>query len=575
VIDAETGPQPVALIVARFLKARGPSRVFGLQGGHIQPIWDWLDRLGIPIVDVRDERAAVHMAHAHAELTGELGVALATAGPGVTNTVTAIANASVSRTPLLLIGGAPPRPQATMGPLQEVPQVEIMRPITRYARTLRVPEQVGRELDAAVACAAGDGGEPGPAYVEFPTDVLRELVLPQLLLPEFFTERRRRAFEADRVAVAAAVSALWSARRPVVISGRGARGAGPQLVRLLDRSNALYLDTQESRGLVPDDHPSVVGAVRGEVMKSADLVVTIGRRLDYQLGYGSPAVFPSARFVRIADVPGELSDNRRGDPEVFATPSRALSSIVAAAGSWEPSVDAEWTQTLRSRHRERVEAYAAALATAPNGSDGRMHPNRVFAALRTTLSPDAIAVADGGDALSFARLGLTSRTYLDSGTFGCLGVGVPFAIAAALAFPQRQVVCVNGDGAFGFNAIEIDTAVRHGARAVFIVLNNAAWNIEAHDQAKNYGGRVTGTLLRDADYAGLARALGAYGERVDDPAALPEALQRAFERAPAVVDVLVTRDAVSSDSGKGLGFVPAYQPLEAWDRAERERRAQI
>ena len=146
-------------------------------------------------------------------------------------------------------------------------------------------------------------------------------------------------------------------------------------------------------------------------------------------------------------------------------------------------------------------------------------------------------------------------------------------IAAALAFPQRQVVSVNGDGAFGFNAIEIDTAVRHGARTLFIVLNNAAWNIEAHDQAKNYGDRVTGTLLRDADYAGLARALGAHGERVEDPAALPEAIRRALEHAPAVLDVLVTRDAVSSDSGKGLGFVPSYQPLEAWDRAERERRA--
>ena len=572
-IDDDTGPQPVALAVARFLAARGVSRVFGLQGGHIQPIWDRLYRLGVPIVDVRDERAAVHMAHAHAELTGELGVALATAGPGVTNTVTAIANASVSRTPLLLIGGAPPRPQATMGPLQEVPQVEIMRPITRYARTLRVPEQVCRELDAAVSFAQGDGGDPGPAYVEFPTDVLRELIPPQLLLPEFFTERRRREFEPDPASIDAAVDAMWKARRPVLISGRGARGAGTQLVQLLDRLSALYLDTQESRGLVPEDHPAVAGAVRGEVMKSADLVVTIGRRLDYQLGYGSPAVFPAARFVRIADVAGELSDNRRGDPEVFATPRRALYAIVAAAGSRQPSVDTAWTQTLRTRHRGRVEAQAAALATAPNGSDGRMHPNQVFAALRAILAPDAIAVADGGDALSFARLGLTSGTYLDSGAFGCLGVGVPFAIAAALAFPQRQVVSVNGDGAFGFNAIEIDTAVRHGARTLFIVLNNAAWNIEAHDQAKNYGDRVTGTLLRDADYAGLARALGAHGERVEDPAALPEAIRRALEHAPAVLDVLVTRDAVSSDSGKGLGFVPSYQPLEAWDRAERERRA--
>jgi acetolactate synthase-1/2/3 large subunit len=307
-------------------------------------------------------------------------------------------------------------------------------------------------------------------------------------------------------------------------------------------------------------------------MRDADLVVTVGRKLDYQLGYGSPAVFPAARFVRIADTASELSDNRRGAPELFATPALALAAIVAAAGSRAPAVDAEWIARMQQGQRERVAAYGASLAQAPAGNDGRMHPNRVFAALRAALPEDAIAIADGGDALSFARLGLTSKTYLDSGAFGCLGVGVPFAVAAALAFPERLVVSVNGDGAFGFNAMELDTAVRHGAKAVFVVLNNAAWNIERHDQDVNYEGRVTGTLLRDSDYAGLARALGLHAERVTDPAELPAALARAKANAPALLDVVVTRDAVSSDSGKGLGFVPAFQPLEAWDKAERARR---
>ena len=565
-----------AAVVARFLKAQGITRVFGLQGGHIQPIWDQLDRLGIPIVDVRDERAGVHMAHAHAELTGELGVALATAGPGVTNTVTAIANASVSRTPLLLIGGAPPQQQATMGALQEIPQLEIMRPITRYARAVRVAEGVAREIDVAVSRACGDGSECGPSYIEFPTDVLREDVPPQLLLDDFFDKRAGpRIFAPQEELIAAAVDALWSARRPVVISGRGARGAAKELVELLDRSGALYLDTQESRGLVPGDHPAVASAVRADVMSEADLVLTVGRKLDYQLAYGSPAVFGASRFVRIADCATELNDNRRGDPEIFATPRLALAAIMIASTARVGNVDTTWTDAMRGRHQRRVRSYVEGLSTAPNGSDGRMHPNRIFAALRSCVAPDAIAIADGGDALSFARLGLSNATYLDSGTFGCLGVGVPFAIAAALAFPERQVISINGDGAFGFNAIEIDTAVRHGARAVFIVVNNAAWNIEAQDQARNYDGRVVGTLLRDADYATLGRALGSYGERIEDPGSLPAALQRAFERAPAVLDVLVTREAVSSDSGKGLGFVPTYQALDAWDRVERERRAPI
>jgi acetolactate synthase-1/2/3 large subunit len=200
-----------------------------------------------------------------------------------------------------------------------------------------------------------------------------------------------------------------------------------------------------------------------------------------------------------------------------------------------------------------------------------MHPNRIFAALRGQLSDDAIGIADGGDILSFARLGLATPTYLDAGAFGCLGVGVPFANAAALAFPGRQVVAVCGDGAFGLHAMEIDTAARHGCRTVFVIANNAAWNIERVDQERNSGGRVSGTTLGDSDYAAMARAFDLAAERVTDAAALPAALARAFDRAPALVDVAVTRDTLSSDLEKGLSLVPDYQPLTAWDNAERER----
>src|SRR6516164_27909 len=183
--DLNTDEQSCAAWIARFLKARGIDRIFGLQGGHIQPIWDHVARQGIRIIDVRDEGAAVHMAHAQAELTGQFGVAMVTAGPGVTNTVTAMANASLARMPVLLIGGCTSRPQANMGPLQDIPHVDILRPVTRTSRTLRVAEQVVRELDEAVARAMGDAGEPGPVYVEIPTDVLRTHVPPQLVLDEW------------------------------------------------------------------------------------------------------------------------------------------------------------------------------------------------------------------------------------------------------------------------------------------------------------------------------------------------------------------------------------------------------
>lgn len=570
-IDLNSTPDSCAEWIARFLRARNVDRVFGLQGGHIQPIWDHIARLGIRIVDVRDEGAAVHMAHARAELTGALGVAMVTAGPGVTNTVTAMANASLARVPVLLIGGCTSRPQANMGPLQDIPHVDILRPVCRQSRTLRVADQVVRELDEAVSRAFGDTGEPGPAYVEIPTDVLRTPVAPALVLDDWMRAKPARRIPPDPAAIAAAVDALWNAKRPLVMTGRGARGAEKELGRLLDACGAVYLDTQESRGLVPAAHPAVVGAMRAAAMTEADAVLVIGRKLDYQMGYGSPAVFPNARFVRLAETAGELVDNRRGDPELLATPSLALAAMVEAAGNRAPRVDRQWTEGLRRRHLERS-AGGRKIAT---GSDGKIHPSAIFDAIKEVADDDFIAIADGGDLLSFARVGLEARTYMDAGAFGCLGVGVPFAIAAALAFPGRQVISVNGDGAFGINAMEIDTAVRHGAKAVFIVSNNAAWNIERFDQESNYGGRVVGTVLRHSDYAAMARALGAHGERVEKPEDLAGALARALANAPALVDVVTSQTAVSSDARKGLGFVPDYQALTAWDDAERKRRAQI
>jgi acetolactate synthase-1/2/3 large subunit len=381
--------------------------------------------------------------------------------------------------------------------------------------------------------------------------------------------KKPRTIPPDAAVVGQAMEALWSAKRPLVLTGRGARGAGAEIVRLLDALGAVYLDTQESRGLVPSDHPAVVGAMRAAAMTEADTVFVIGRKLDYQLGYGSPAVFPNAKFIRLADTPGELIDNRRGEPEIFATPALALDAIVTAAGNRKSAVDKAWTDGLRKRHRDRSARTGPGHTT---GSDGRVDPRAIFQVLRDKTKPDYIAIADGGDLLSFARVGLDARTYMDPGAFGCLGVGTPFAVAASLAYPGRQVICVTGDGAFGINAMEIDTAVRHGAKIVVIVSNNAAWNIERLDQETNYGGRVVGTLLAHSDYAAMARAFGAHGERVEKPEDLPGAIERALDNAPALIDVVTSQTVVSSDATKGLGFVSEFQPLTVWDDLERKRR---
>lgn len=565
-----------AALVARFLQARGVDRVFALCGGHIMPLWMRLDAQGIRIIDVRDERAAVYMAHAHAELTGGLGVALVTAGPGVTNAMTGIANAHVAKAPVLVLSGTPPQAQENRGALQDMVHTDFVRPLTRYARTVRQPELVLQELDEAVARALGQGGEPGPVYLDFPVDTLRAEVPRALLLPEQLQGTPRARLLPDPQAVQRAVDLLWSAKRPLVISGRGARGAGPQLARLLEQLGALYLDTGESRGLIPDDHPSVVAAMRGAVMGEADLVVTIGRRLDFQLAYGSPAVFGQARFLRIADCAGELRDNRRGTAEVFATPSAALEAILQAGAGRSPATERDWVQTVRSKHLERAGKLVASMKAAPPGSDGRMHPNRLLAALREALPADAVLVADGGDFLSFARVGLPASTYLDPGSLGCIGVGTPFGIAASLACPGRTVVVATGDGSFGFNAMEIDTAARHCAPVLIVVANNGSWAIEVRDQQESHG-KVVGTRLQFADHAAMARAFGLHGERVERADDLGGAIARALavvaQGRPALLDVVVTPEAVSSDAKSGLAWVPDLQPLAAWDEAERRWRA--
>ncbi len=563
----------VARLIAEFLVKRKVDRVFGLQGGHIQPIWDYLPQLGVRIIDVRDEGAAVHMAQAHAALTGGVGVAMVTAGPGVTNCVTAMANAQLERVPVLLIGGCAPVPQDDLGPLQGIDHVSVMRPVTRQSRTLRFADNVPRDLDKAWSIAIGDGNPPGPVYLEIPTDVLRKSVSPNLVLDEYMRPKPPRRLLPDPAEVQQAARIVQAARRPLVVTGRGALGSGAELVRLLERSGAVYLDTQESRALVSADHASYVGAVRNRAMQEADLVIVVGRKLDYQMGYGSPVVLPNAKLIRIGDNWEELRENRRGEVELFAHPALALAALADAVAKPSATLDREWTAALRAEHVRRAAKHAESMASAPAGKDGHMHPNRIFAALRKVLRPDAITIADGGDILSFARMGLEPRTYLDAGAFGCLGVGTPYGIAAALLHPQRQVVVISGDGAFGINAMEIDSAKRHGAKVVFVIANNAAWNIERLDQEMNYGGRVVGTTLDWSDYAAMARAFGLHGERVTDPARLQAALEEAFAKAPALLDVVVTQHALSSDAGKGLGWVPDYQALTAWDDAEQQRRA--
>lgn len=562
----------VAQLIAERLRSQGVRRVFGLCGGHIQPIWDALARAGIEIVDVRHEAAAVYMAHATAELTGELGVAMVTAGPGLTNAVTAISNAFVGRSPVLVISGRAPRPQTGMAAMQDIDQAGVVRPITRLAEQVWQRHHVVPRLDKVIAAAYGAvTGATGPSYIDFPTDLLDEIV-HEADIPALAVQPRRATVVApDPVSVEQAADLIRGSSRVLVIGGRSVRAEADAVREFLSATDAVYLDSGECRGAIRNDVPGFVPAVRGRAMGEADLVITLGRRLDFQLGYGSPAVFsPDARFLRIGTCFEELGENRRGDVELHADTGAALAALSKCAAT--PTVpDRAWIDDLRTANAARTRALAARMATPDLDDDGRMTPNFVVGAVNDLLTDGSVAIADGGDILSFARVGLKPVDYLDCGALGCLGVGVPFAIAAALQRPDEPVIAVIGDGSFGFTALEVDTAVRHGAKAVFVVVNNEAWNIERHDQVDRFDGNVVGVDLPGCRYDLLGRSLGAHGERVEDPTELADALKRALENAPSVVDVLVSRHAKSADYLGGLAAVPPRQAVGPWNAAELRR----
>lgn len=560
-----------AHLIALVLKARGIERVFALCGGHIMPIWMALDAQGIEIVDVRDERASIYMAHAHAAVGGNFGVALVTAGPGVTNAMTGIANAHISRVPVLVLSGTPPRPQENRGALQDMSHVALVSSITRVARTVRHATALPRELDNAIAAALGVGCEPGPSFLDFPVDVQREMLPRNLFLVEQITGRPKPQSRAMDDALDAAAQLIKKSEKPVVISGRGALGYAQPLERFLQASAAGYLDTGETKGLIAESHPSYIGAVRGAAMQEADLVITVGRKLDFQLAYGAQAIFGNANFLRISDVAQELIDNRLGDVSVLGHVGFSLDALAQRLDSKLRT--RSWLETMRAKHHERSNKLSQNLLTAPSDDQGRIHPNRLLGAIRQKMDPGAIIIADGGDFLSFSRIALPATTYLDPGPLGCIGLATPFAIGAAKAAPNREVIAVTGDGAFGFSAMEIDTAARHKVPIMIVVSNNGSWAIEVRDQLERFG-KVVGTQLQAADYAAMARGFGLKAWRVENEEDIDDVLNAAFTALrsghPVLIDVVTSPTAISSDSKTGLAWVPDWQALSSWDEAERK-----
>jgi len=558
-------------IIAKFLKINNVDTVFGLCGGHIMPIWMELDKVGIKIIDTRDERAAVFMAHSYSEFSGKIGIALVTAGPGLTNALTGIANAHISRVPLLVISGTPPIFQENRGALQDINHVEIVKSVTRYSKTVRHESLIVNEMNQAFYHALGIIGESGPSFIEFPTNVLRTEINISQIFKEFYEPIVKTFPLPENSKVMDLLNLLNSSKRILLISGRGARRCNANLSQFLEKFKVLYLDTAESKGIIDDDHQNFVPSMRSKVMETSDLIITLCRKLDFQLAYGSPAIFGNAKFVRISDTPTEISHNRRGEIELVADPKIILDQLIELSDVSKLTTDKIWFEDIKNKHKERKEKYSNILKDSKNGTDGRMHPNKIVHAINAILPKKNIVIADGGDFLSFCRVGVNANRYLDPGPFGCLGVGLPFGIGAKIADPESHVFVLTGDGSFGFTAIELDTLVRHKVPIIIIVANNGSWGIEVRDQIDNYG-KVVGTKLQFSDYSLMAKSFGLHSVKVDKSENLEKEIINALDKKPALIDVEVTQEAVSADAKSGLAIVPDLQALETWDEKEKKFR---
>jgi acetolactate synthase I/II/III large subunit len=519
-------------LIARRLKAHGVSRLFTLSGGHLFSIYDGCREEGIEIVDVRHESTAAFAAEGWAKVTREPGVCALTAGPGVTNGMSAMASAQSNHSPMVVLGGRAPAGRWGMGSLQEIDHVPFVRPLTKLAATPESTTEIPGLVDEAFTTALQPHG--GPAFVDFPMDyVFMEAPEPEL---EGVAEVGPRGAAADAIDLAAGL--LRGAERPVIMAGTDLYwGRGEDaLVELAHTLRIPVFLNGLARGCVPSDDELFFSRARSQALKGADVAVVVGVPMDFRLGFGG--AFGEDTEIVVVDAVEPLREPPRAVAvECYGAIGETLADIRAAAGA-QALASESWIGELRASESERREAERV------EREDGRapLHPMRLYAELGTVLDRDAIVIGDGGDFVSYAGRVIDSYEpgcWLDPGPFGCLGTGTGYALAAKLAHPERQVVLLVGDGAFGFSGMEFDTLARHGVNVVGVMGNNGIWALEKHPMEFLYGYSVAADLRPGTRYDEVVAALGCHGELVERPEQLRPALERALAAdRPALVNVL-------------------------------------
>jgi acetolactate synthase-1/2/3 large subunit len=528
-------------LVAKRLKAHGITRLFTLSGGHLFSIYDGCREEGVEIVDVRHEQSAGFAAEGWAKATREPGACALTAGPGVTNGMSAFASAQMNGSPLLALGGRAPAQRWGMGSLQEIDHVPFVAPVTKLARTAEATEAIPALVDEAIAAALTPPS--GPTFIDFPMDqVFMESEVDADAPASLPDPAGMPVLDGD--ALERAAELLRAAARPVVMAGTGLYWAhGEHALRALcdELSVPVFLNGL-ARGCVPADHPMFFSRARGAGLKGADVALVVGVPMDFRLGFGG-AFGDETQIIVIDSARPDREPPREVAAELYGGVAATLDSLRSAAAGG-PADRSGWVSTLRETENEKRAAERDDLAD-PRAP---LHPMRIYGELAQVLDRNAIVIGDGGDFVSFA--GRMIDTYepgcwMDPGPYGCLGAGPGAALAAKLAHPDRQVCLLLGDGAFGFAGMEFDTYVRHGVPVVGVMGNNGIWALEKHPMEFLYGYSVAADLQPGCRYDEVVRALGGHGELVTTPDELRPALERAFSSGkPALVNVLTDPEVV-------------------------------
>ena len=513
-------------LVARRLAAHGVTKLFTLSGGHLFSVYDGCREEGIEIVDTRHESAAAFAAEGWAKVTREVGVCALTAGPGVTNGMSALGSALMNHSPMLVLGGRAPAMRWGQGSLQEIDHVPFVRPLTRFAATAGSTAEIPGLVDEAWAAAARS--HSGPAFVDLPLDHV-------FMEAEGGEESVAAAPAPVTPDLARALALLDDAERPVIMAGTDLYwGHGERALRELVEARRIPVFLNGlARGCIPADHELFFSRARSTALKGADVALVVGVPMDFRLGFGTS--FGEETEIVVVDV---AEPEREHPREVAAELYGDLTGILAGLASGRGGDTSGWVETIAGAEREK-RAAERELREDPRAP---LHPMRLYAELGEVIDRNAIVIGDGGDFVSYAGRVIDSYEpgcWLDPGPFGCLGSGPGYALAAKLARPDRQVVLLLGDGAFGFSGMEYDTLARHGVNVVGVMGNNGIWALEKHPMEAIYGYSVAAELRPETRYDRMVEALGGHGALVRAPGELRGALETAFSAGkPALVNVL-------------------------------------